>query len=257
MSVGIVAFLESTQVFFIEQRLVWAMIIIAIGMTVTSGQSVFGFLARISGTAISMVISMALWYIVDQHVPGVIVMLWFAIFIEMYFFLKFPRFIPVWMICIITQVLILGYEIQVVKIGIKASAANGQPYYPVYELGPYRLACVAGGSLVAFIWTIFPYPLTDSSWLRKDLGATIYLLANYYSAVHSTIGARIHNTEGDMKDKQSPGRQLEKIRHKIFGKLLVLLPSLDQHAEWQRFEMTLGGKFPKQQYQDIIATLIR
>lgn len=33
MTVGILAFLEETQRFFIEQRLVWAMIIIAIGMT--------------------------------------------------------------------------------------------------------------------------------------------------------------------------------------------------------------------------------
>lgn len=33
MTVGIIAFLESSQRFFIQQRLVWAMIIIAIGMT--------------------------------------------------------------------------------------------------------------------------------------------------------------------------------------------------------------------------------
>ena len=33
MTIGIIAFLESTQRFFIQQRLVWAMIIIAIGMT--------------------------------------------------------------------------------------------------------------------------------------------------------------------------------------------------------------------------------
>jgi len=35
MTVGIIAFLESTQLFFNEQRLVWAMIIIAIGMTMS------------------------------------------------------------------------------------------------------------------------------------------------------------------------------------------------------------------------------
>jgi len=33
MTIGIVAFLERTQLFFLEQRLLWAMIIIAIGMT--------------------------------------------------------------------------------------------------------------------------------------------------------------------------------------------------------------------------------
>jgi hypothetical protein len=36
LSVGVIAFLEATQAFFIAQRLVWAMIIIAIGMTMST-----------------------------------------------------------------------------------------------------------------------------------------------------------------------------------------------------------------------------
>lgn len=105
---------------------------------------------------------------------------------------------------------------------------------------------------MAFIWTIFPYPLSDRSWLRKDLGSTLYLLANYYSVVHSTIHARMHDTEGDLDSKLSPGRQLEKVRRKIFGKLLMLLPSLRQHADWQKWELTIGGEFPRETYEAII-----
>jgi hypothetical protein len=54
----------------------------------------------------------------------------------------------------------------------------------------------------------------------------------------------MHGTEGDFNLKTSPGRRLEKVRHKIFGKLLLLLPSLKQHAEFQKFELNIGGKFP-------------
>lgn len=36
----------------------------------------------------------------------------------------------------------------------KLSESNGQPAYPTYELAPYRLATVAAGLFVAFIWTI-------------------------------------------------------------------------------------------------------
>jgi hypothetical protein len=61
MTIGIVAFLENTQAFFLEQRLVWAMIIIAISMTVTAGRSVFGFIARTGGTAIAIVLSIIIW----------------------------------------------------------------------------------------------------------------------------------------------------------------------------------------------------
>jgi hypothetical protein len=57
-------------------------------------------------------------------------MLWLFIFVEYYFFIKFPRFIPIWLVCIVTQVLIIGYELQVEKIGIARATANGQPYYP-------------------------------------------------------------------------------------------------------------------------------
>lgn len=39
MTIGIIAFLESTQRFFIEQRLVWAMIMVAIGMTMSKFNS--------------------------------------------------------------------------------------------------------------------------------------------------------------------------------------------------------------------------
>lgn len=69
LTIGIVAFLEATQSFFMKQRLVWAMIIIAIGMSMTSGQSVFGFFGRVAGTALAAVFSIVIWYIVDQQVP--------------------------------------------------------------------------------------------------------------------------------------------------------------------------------------------
>lgn len=50
LSIGIVAYLENTRNFFLEQRLVWAMIMVAIGMTITAGSGVFGFIGRIAGT---------------------------------------------------------------------------------------------------------------------------------------------------------------------------------------------------------------
>jgi hypothetical protein len=92
----------------------------AIGMSMTSGQSIFGFIGRVVGTAIAMVFSIVIWYIVDQKTPGVIVMLWLFIFLEMYFFIKFQRFIAIFLVAIVTQILIIGYELQVRKIGISA-----------------------------------------------------------------------------------------------------------------------------------------
>ena len=51
LSIGIVAFLGNSQRFFVQQRLVWAMIMVSIGMTTTAGSGVFGFIGRIAGTS--------------------------------------------------------------------------------------------------------------------------------------------------------------------------------------------------------------
>lgn len=137
MTVGIVAFLEQTQEFFTEQRLVWAMIMIAIGMTqsklssltpsqskagfailvtllrhtnllglndIASGQAIFGFFSRVFGTFLAMVASYIIWYIVDSRTPGVLVFLWLFCFVEFSVFFKWPQFILAIMMCIVTQV---------------------------------------------------------------------------------------------------------------------------------------------------------
>lgn len=77
-----------------------------------------------------MVLSLIVWYIVDGRPAGVIVFLWLSIFLCYYFFIKYPRFIPAVLIMVVTQVLIIGYELQVLTIGREASERSGQPFYP-------------------------------------------------------------------------------------------------------------------------------
>lgn len=121
-----------------------------------------------------------------------------------------------------------------------------------YLLAPYRLACVAGGSLIAFFWTIFPSPLTDRTWLRRDLSATLYLVANYFGVIRSTIQSNVRGTSGDVNIPGTPAHQLFKVSRKIFGKVTMLISSMSQHSEWQRWEPTIGGKYPREAYDNII-----
>lgn len=55
-----------------------------------------------------------------------------------------------------------------------------------------------------------------------------------------------------MNDKNSPGRRLEKARIKVYTKQMALLEGLRQHSAFTSWEPTLGGKFPKAQYDTII-----
>ncbi|KAL9096819.1 MAG: hypothetical protein Q9165_000783 [Trypethelium subeluteriae] len=242
ISLGILGYLESTHVFYTKQRVFWAVIMIGISMTPTAGQSLWNFMLRILGTFIAMVLSYVAWYIVDGHRAGVLVFYWLFCSMGFYVPLKFPRYAVAGVISIVTLTLILGYELQVAKVGVKFSTSNGQPYYPTYELAPYRLATVVAGLFVAFIWTIFPYPITEHSQLRRHLGSSLYLLANLYSVAHETIRYRIQGEEGDIESKDSPARHLEKARTTIFTKQTVLLGQMQQVTSFLKWEIPMGGR---------------
>jgi hypothetical protein len=253
MSIGIIAFLHDTQTFFIEQRLVWAMFMVALSMTPTAGQAVFQSMARIGATFIAMLFAWLIWYIPDQKTWGIIPFLWLFVAIGFYIPLKRPDLIIVGLISVVTSVTIVGYELQVRKIGIEAATASGQPAYPIYQLGPYRLAVVSGGLAVAFFWTVFPYPITEHSALRQQLGSALYLSANYYSIMHEQVLARIRGDAGDEEnDKASPAYMLSKAQNKVFAKQMLTLQAMRMHSGFVKFELPLGGKFPTKEYEKII-----
>jgi hypothetical protein len=254
MSIAIIAFLRDTQTFFVEQRLVWALIMVAISMTPTAGQSVFQFVLRIVGTAIAMIVAWLIWYIPGQNTAGILVFLFIFVAIGFYVPLKRMDLVIAGLISVVTATMIVGYELQVRKIGvIAATATTGQPAYPIYQLGPYRLATVAGGLAVAFFWTIFPYPITEHSALRQKLGGALYLTANLYIIMHEQVMSRIRGDAGDEEnDKDSPGYALNKARNKVFAKQMLTLQGLKMHASFIKWEFPLGGKFPRQEYEEII-----
>jgi hypothetical protein len=107
-------------------------------------------------------------YIVDGHPAGVIVMMWLWISSWFWIVVKKPRYMIVGILAIATSILIVGYELQVKKIGKEVSESNGQPAYQLYILAPYRAAVVIVGLSVAYFWyvafvviTARPPQLTD------------------------------------------------------------------------------------------------
>lgn len=252
MSIGIVSFLADTQVWFTKQRVVWAMLMVALGMTPTSGLSMFNFVWRILGTLIAMLAAWLVWYIPDGKTPGILVVLFLFTSAGHWVPLKRIDLIIPGLISIVTCVMIIGYELQVRKLGEAVATSNGQPYYKIVVLGPYRLAAVTAGIAVAFFWTFVPYPITEHSTLRTKLGGSLYLAANLYSIMHETVMGRIRGDAGDPTDKACPAAQLEKARNKVFAKQMLTLQALRQHSAMVNYEFPLGGKFPKAEYDAII-----
>ncbi|KAH7067574.1 hypothetical protein BKA63DRAFT_522397 [Paraphoma chrysanthemicola] len=258
MSIAIIAFLRDTQTFFVQQRLVWALIMVAISMTPTAGQSMFQFVLRIAGTAIATIVAWLIWYIPDRHTAGILVFVFVFAALGFYIPLKRMDLVIVGIISVVTSVMIVGYELQVRKIGTAAAETNGQPAYPIYQLGPYRLATVTGGLAVAFFWTIFPFPITEHSALRQKLGGALYLSANLYSIMHEQVMSRIRGDAGDEEnDKESPGYALNKARNKVFAKQMLTLQGLKMHTAFVKWEFPLGGKFPRKEYKELIGLVTK
>lgn len=256
ISLAILGYLKPTHQFYTQQRGIWAVIMVAISMGPTAGAGVQGFLMRIAGTIIAMVVSITIWYMADQKPAAILPLLYIAIVCGFYVVLKKPKYLISGVISIVTLVLIVGYELQDLKIGTKLLTSNGQKFYRIHILAPYRLATVVIGLTVAFIWTYLPYPVTTHATLRKDLGATLYLLGNYYACTHSTVEMKLrlgaHATDAD---KHSPMRKLDKARVQCFGKMLAMMNRLREHSNFTRYEPTFGGKFPKQTYDELIGHL--
>ncbi|KAL2849861.1 hypothetical protein BJY01DRAFT_262124 [Aspergillus pseudoustus] len=261
--VGILAYLHQTQDFFIRQRCIWAMIVIVIGMSPTSGQTLLGFVTRIVATVVSLALSLMVWYIPDQKTAGVVVFLYLANVFEYYFYITKPQLFGPSVIAIVTLNVIVGYELQIRKLGLEVGTSNGQPYYPIYLFGPYKLAAVAAGCAISFFWVIFPYPVSSKSTLRKTIGRSLFVLARFYSCMHATIELWMTGELGnvDRQDSRSSTthrrRRLENTRHAIFREEMMLLNTLRALSHFSRFEPPVGGRFPKRAYDAIIAEIQR
>ncbi|KAL6238442.1 hypothetical protein BDW75DRAFT_20307 [Aspergillus navahoensis] len=229
--VGILSYLHQTQDFFIRQRCIWAMIVIVIGMSPTSGQTLLGFVTRIAATAVSLALSLMVWYIPAQHTAGVIIFLYLANIFE------------------------------IRQLGIDLGTSNGQPYYPIYLFAPYKLLAVAAGCAISFIWVILPYPVTSKGTLRKSLGEGLFLLARFYSCTHASIELRMKGELGmdivSATHSAATAHELEKARQRVFKEGMILSTKLRTLSHFSTFEPRIGGKFPKAKYDAIISEIQR
>ncbi|SPO06235.1 uncharacterized protein DNG_08924 [Cephalotrichum gorgonifer] len=253
--IGILAYLHQTQDFFIRQRVVWAMIVIVIGMGPTSGQSLLGFLTRILATIIALALSLIAWYIVDGKTPGVIIFLFLANMVLYHPYIKKPQYFGPSIIAIVTLNVIIGYELQVYKLGREVSESHGQPYYPIYIFGPYKLAAILAGCAVSFFWVIFPYPITAKSTVPRLVGQSLFNLARFYSVMHATAQLWINGQQGAVGEgTSSPHTHLESVLRGSYKKQAVLLEGIRKHIHFATYEPPFGGKFPTSLYSGMVTS---
>lgn len=96
--------------------------------------------------------------------------------------------------------------------------------------------------------------MTAKSRLRKLLGHGLFILAQFYIAMHETIEIWMSSGLSDSRDNSAnASRRLSAVRRKLFKEEMALLNTLRMHSHFTRFEPAIGGKFPRKTYDSIIS----
>ncbi|KAF4595203.1 putative MFS transporter [Ophiocordyceps camponoti-floridani] len=256
MTIAIVAFLRCSQSFFFRQRLLWALFAIIMSLGRTSGNSNFLLMSRTVGTIASMFASYIIWYIVDQKTAGIYVFLELWLFFLCYLLLKFPPYSSAIFVAVFTTIIMICNDLQIRKIG--ASKLETQfTVYPPFVNFPYRLAIVLLGVATAYFWTVFPFPLSEHGQLRQEVGSSFNLLGNYYSCISQAVISRLEGSFGDPRDEASPGFYILAARRRIFRKYQTSNTAARSDLGLVDWEFSLGGRFPKKIYGEILSLLDR
>ncbi|OAA70444.1 hypothetical protein ISF_02418 [Cordyceps fumosorosea ARSEF 2679] len=257
MTIAIVGFLRDSQDFYFAQRLLWALFAILLSMGRTSGSSTFLLMCRLLGTMASMVASYIIWYIVDQRTPGVLVFMWLWFLVISFLTVRFPALFSIWFVALIAAIVMIGIELQTAQIGEEVVEKSGQAVYPPYVIFPYRLAIVALGVITGYVWTVFPYPISEHSELRESTAQVLYELSRYYMCIQQTVFARLHRDIGDADDASSPSSRLQSSLRRLFLKYRGLNADAKRLFQFLNWEFSLGGRFPKKAYKEILSILDR
>lgn len=140
---------------------------------------------------------------------------------------------------------------QVAKIGVAAETTTGQTFLPVYKLAPLRILVTFIGVAVAFLFTLFPLPVTAKDLLRQDLAQQFQLLATIFGITHARFSALVHPSK-----REDP----EILRHtlnKVTLQYLGLQTRSTQNLLLTTWEPSFRYQFPRSVYSNLLNSMQR
>ncbi|KAL7273891.1 hypothetical protein RUND412_003221, partial [Rhizina undulata] len=103
---------------------------------------------------------------------------------------------------LITEIMIMfSYEVQVRKLGPVHSAASGQPVLEIDHIGPQCLLLTLAGVVIAYIFTIFPFPVTTRCLIRRSVSTSLHVMSQTYTSATTPLHARLH---ADITAEEAP-----------------------------------------------------
>jgi hypothetical protein len=140
---------------------------------------------------------------------------------------------------------------QIAKIGVIAETTTGQIFLPVYKLAPLRILVTFIGVIVAFLFTLFPLPVTAKDLLRQNLAQQFQLLATIFGITHARFSALVHPYK-----REDP----EILRHalnKVTLEYLGLQNRSTQNLLLTTWEPSFRYQFPRSVYSNLLNSMQR
>lgn len=82
----------------------------------------------------------------------------------------------------------------------------------------------------------------------------MFLLSAFYENVHETVQIRVSGKGGNSSQKGTHAYNLQSARMALFGKLVIVLNNLKTNSDFSQFQLSIGGKFPKEEYQALASS---
>ncbi|KAK9365602.1 hypothetical protein V1509DRAFT_369875 [Lipomyces kononenkoae] len=252
MSIGIIAYLRSSRMFFVEQKCLWAIVMTAFAMNNTTGQTTYNFILRVLATLAGTVGSYVIWYIVDGHPAGMIVFMFIYMAGSFYFCVVKPKYTLLAIVSAVTPIISVGYAMNVQKLSTETLSKTNTLKFPIYQDAAYRLVNVLAGLAVAYFWSIFPFPVTEGAIMRQHMGSCTYLLARYNAIISESL---LIEERGLVP--QLLVQKLQQARLDVLQQVNRSIVKLKASSALNKWQVTIGEEFPIKAYREAISLLDR
>jgi hypothetical protein len=131
---------------------------------------------------------------------------------------------------------------------VKGVEQSGQQYLPVYLLAPFRIIVTFIGVVLAFIFTIFPYPVTSKDILRQDIAKQFQLLSRITNLTDERMREIVNSEES---------QGLKELMRKVGSKCIAVHTRCLENLRYSSWEPNLQHRFPKEVYSDLLSSMRR
>ncbi|KAI9313113.1 hypothetical protein BX666DRAFT_1864935 [Dichotomocladium elegans] len=232
-------YLRHTAEWYYDWRGNWAIIILLIWMTPTSGMFLYANFMRILGTAAGGIGSIVVWEISRGNPYGLAVVLFVYFMLVYYIFVHIPAIRMFAVIATVTAVLVITYSYDY-KMGLLTSGSS-----EVWTIAGKRMLLVLIGFVAATILSLVPAPVNARVELRKSLAHTLRDISRIYSFLTSAfLCPSIASSQLTEKQAKWLRRRAIDLRRQISDERTYLHLS--------RYEPPLRGKFPAARYKKLL-----